>query len=283
MLRILDPGPSATVQDLGRRGVAHLGVAAAGAFDRGAHRGANALVGNPPEAAAVEITLGPFVAEAVTDLVVAVAGTDAELHVGGAPAPTVVAVAVGAGTRIVVGAARRGLRTTLAVAGGIAVPPVLGSRATDRAAGLGHPPLAPGHVLPVGVAPAVPAPAPVPMPVPPRGTTALRVLPGPRLGRVPGGLGALGRRPWRVGPASDRTGVRLDGDPLPVDPTGLPSEGVPPGAVQVPPDGRPIVLGPDAGTTGGYPVVAVVLDEDRDRVGQLRPGDAVTFVPVIGW
>jgi biotin-dependent carboxylase-like uncharacterized protein len=283
VLRVVDPGPSATVQDLGRRGVAHLGVARAGAFDRGAHRHANLLVGNDAGAAALEVLLGPFVAEATCTLTLAVAGTDAVLSVDGRPAPPGAAVVVEEGARIVLGAPRRGLRTTLAVAGGIEVPPVLGSRSTDHAAGLGPPALAPGDMLQVGAAPPrAPFPAPSP-PVLRDGLVVLRVLPGPRLDRLPGGLGALGRTTWSVAPASDRTGVRLVGEPLPVDPAALPSEGMPPGAVQVPPDGLPIVLGPDAGTTGGYPVVAVVVDEDRDLLAQLRPGEALGFVPVVDW
>lgn len=286
MLRIVDPGPSATVQDLGRRGVAHLGIVRAGAFDRAAHRHANHLVGNEAGAAAIEILLGPFVAEAVSRLTIATTGTDASLVVDGSTVPGDAPVVVAAGARIVVGSPRRGLRTTLAVAGGIDVPVVLGSRSTDHTAGLGLRPLRAGDVLPIG--PEMPRRAgssgsPSPPTVLPTGSVVVRVLPGPRLDRLPGGLGSLGRTPWTVAPASDRTGIRLAGEPLPVDPAGLPSEGMPPGAVQVPPDGRPIVLGPDAGTTGGYPVVAVVVDADRDRLAQLRPGDALGFVPAVVW
>ena len=295
MLRIVDPGPSASIQDLGRRGVAHLGVVRAGAFDRSAHRHANDLVGNEVGAAAIEVLLGPFVAEAVCRLTIALAGTDASLSVDDRPVGRDGPVVVAAGARIVLGVPRRGLRTTLAVAGGIDVPVVLGSRSTDHAAGLGRPLLRAGDLLPIGDLPprgdvpprgdaAGPRSAPPPpAAVHPGGAAVVRVLPGPRLDRLPAGLGALGRTRWSVAPASDRTGIRLVGDPLPVDPAGLPSEGVPPGAVQVPPDGLPIVLGPDAGTTGGYPVVAVVVDADRDLLAQLRPGDALGFVPAVDW
>ncbi len=283
MLRIVDPGPSATIQDLGRRGVAHLGIVRAGAFDRAAHRHANHLVGNEAGAAAIEILLGPFAAEAASRLTIATAGTDASLVVDGSAVPSDVPVVAEAGARIVVGAPRRGLRTTLAVAGGFDVPIVLGSRSTDPTAGLGLPPLRSGDVLPIGPAFPRQAGSSVPPTLLPTGSVVVRVLPGPRLDRLPGGLGSLGRTPWTVAPASDRTGVRLTGAPLPVDPAGLPSEGMPPGAVQVPPDGLPIILGPDAGTTGGYPVVAVVVDEDRDRLAQLRPGEPLGLVPALRW
>jgi biotin-dependent carboxylase-like uncharacterized protein len=227
--------------------------------------------------------LGPFVAEAVSRLTIAVAGTDATLAIDGGTVTTGGPVVVAAGARIVVGLPRRGLRTTLAVAGGVDVPVVLGSRSTDHAAGLGRPPLRTDDLLPIGSATTREAGAPRSPTAVPDGAAVVRVLPGPRLDRLPGGLGALGRTPWAVAPASDRTGIRLVGEPLPVDAAGLPSEGMPPGAVQVPPDGLPIVLGPDAGTTGGYPVVAVVVDADRDRLAQLRPGEALGFVPAVDW
>jgi biotin-dependent carboxylase-like uncharacterized protein len=283
VLLVHSPGPLTTVQDLGRVGLRHYGVPVGGAFDRAAHRRANQLVGNRASAAALEITLGPFTAEALIDLVVAVTGTDASLRVGGRPAESHRAVRVGAGSRIELSVPGRGLRTSLAVRGGFAVEAVLGSRATDIRSGLGPPPVAAGDRLCVGDDTAGPPSEEADRPAAWGDAAALRVLPGPRIDRLPRGLAALGRVAWRVATASDRTGIRFEGEPLEIDRSGLPSEGMPPGAVQVPPSGLPILLGPDAGTTGGYPVVAVVAEADQDRAAQLRPGDTVTFVPGEAW
>ncbi len=179
-----------------------------------------------------------------------------------------------AGSEIGLGVPATGLRSYLGLRGGLAVPPVLGSRSTDTLSGLGPAPLTAGVRLPVGAAAGdfVPAVAPA---TPAGG--ALRVLLGPRDDWFSAAacrtlLGAE----WTVRPDSDRIGVRLAGPRLErVRTEELPSEPTLPGAVQVPPDGRPIVLGPDAPVTGGYPVIAVVTA--LAPVAQLRPGDAVRF------
>jgi biotin-dependent carboxylase-like uncharacterized protein len=272
VIEIVSPGPLATVQDLGRAGFAHLGVGRSGAFDRGALRLANRLVGNSPGAAAIEVTLGALSMRVVRAVTVAVTGADCPGGLDWGAATT-----LPAGSLITLGVPGTGVRTYLAVRGGIDIAPVLGSRSTDTLSGLGRLPLRQGDVLPVG-------------PEPPGrvdGASAVRRVPNPSLRVVfgprddwftAGGRAALTAARWTVSADSNRIGVRLDGPSLARVCIGeLPSEPTLPGALQVPPDGRPILLGPDAPVTGGYPVIAVVRDDDFDAAAQLRPGDVVTF------
>lgn len=166
-LLVVRPGPLTTVQDLGRRGVAHLGVPRAGALDEPALRAANRLVGNEPGAAGLETTLGGVALRALGPVVVAVTGAPSPVRVDGRPAAWGAPVAVPAGAVLEVGAATAGVRGYLAVAGAIAVPPVLGSRSTDLLSGLGPAPLAAGDRLPVGPPPPDrPRPDLVPLPAP---------------------------------------------------------------------------------------------------------------------
>jgi biotin-dependent carboxylase-like uncharacterized protein len=260
------------VQDLGRPGFAALGVARAGAFDRGALRLANRLVGNPDGAAALELTLGGLHVRLAAPATVALTGAECP----GAPdwnAP----VTLPAGASVRLGAPARGLRSYLAVRGGLALAPVLGSCSTDTLSGLGPASLRRGDVLAVGTATAGPVSG-----VAAAGPAPLRHLPirfGPRADWFTASARQLlATTPWTVRPDSDRVGVRLDGPSLERARTDeLPSEATLPGALQVPGDGRPIVFGPDAPVTGGYPVIAVVLD--LDPAAQLRPGDVVRFRP----
>ncbi|MFD9128915.1 biotin-dependent carboxyltransferase family protein, partial [Kitasatospora sp. NPDC059571] len=209
-LLVVRPGPLTTVQDLGRRGVAHLGVPRAGALDEPALRAANRLVGNPPGTAALETTLGGVAVRALAPVLAAVTGAPAGVRVDGRPAAWGAAVAVPAGAVLEVGPASHGVRSYLAVAGGIAVPGVLGSRSTDLLSGLGPAPLAAGDRLPVGGAPVGPGAALVPLPAPPA-ELVLRLLPGPHAdwwaapggrapGRPPGGPAAPPRGPGPPGP-----------------------------------------------------------------------------------
>jgi len=278
-----------TVQDLGRFGQASLGVGRAGAFDRGALRLANRLVGNPAEAAGLELTLGEVrlrVRDAVT---LALTGARrAGLDWG-------TAVSVPAGTLLRLHVPPSGLRSYLAVRGGVAVELVLGSRSTDTLSGLGPAPVTAGTRLDVGPEPAEPVSSAFAVPLagsagwPATSSLAsasggLRILLGPRDDWfAPEAITLLRTTSWTVRAESNRIGVRLDGPRLPraggprAERGELPSEATLPGALQVPLDGRPILLGPDAPVTGGYPVIAVVLDADLDAVAQLRPGDAVRF------
>ena len=279
-VEVLATGPQALVEDLGRPGCTWIGVGRSGAADRGSLRLANRALGNEEGAAAVEVLLG--------GLRVRVTGEPVWLCVTGAPcAVTVGEREVGShavarahhGEEVRIGAPRAGLRSYLAVRGGLAVDPVLGSRSHDVMAALGPPPLAPGQVLPVGAgrggppgADVLPAPS-----LPPDGEPMLlRVVRGPRDDRV-NDVEALVATPWTTAEASNRIGLRLEGDPL-VPREGarpLPSEGAWRGAVQVPPAGQPVLFLPDHPVTGGYPVVAVVVDADVDRAAQARPGQPI--------
>ena len=266
-LEVLAAGALTTVQDRGRVGLAHLGVPRAGPLDRPAAELANRLVGNDTDAAVLEVTLGGFAARLSGGAWVALTG---------AGRPHSRAEWVPAGGTVEVPAPPTGVRTYLAVAGGIAVEPVLGSRSTDTLAWVGPPRVADGAVLPVGV----PAGEPRPLDTPrlPR-TGPLRLHPGPHRGYFPDRvLDELGAATYAVRSESNRVGLRLDGPVVARRGSAeLPSEGMVLGAVQVPPDGQPVVLLADHPPTGGYPVVAVVDPGDLWQCAQLRPGETVTF------
>jgi KipI family sensor histidine kinase inhibitor len=290
VIEVTRPGPLATVQDLGRPGFGHLGVPHSGAADPASLRRANRLAGNPDAAAGLEFTLGRAALRFPDGAWVAVTGAPAAVTLsapggaaGAAPrdVPHGTAFGVPAGGQVRVGAPGTGLRSYLAVRGGIDVPPVLGSRSADLRSGLGPPPLRAGDVLPVGApAPTLGAAAPGAATVmPTREPAVLQVIPGPRDDWfAPGALQALCGGTYAVTPASDRTGLRLDGPALRRAHAGeLPSEGVVTGALQVPPGGGPILLLPDHPVTGGYPVIAVVVSADLGLAGQLRPGTRLRF------
>ncbi|WP_233221607.1 5-oxoprolinase subunit C family protein [Streptomyces carminius] len=284
VLEVVRAGALTTVQDLGRVGHAHLGVPRSGALDAPAHRLANRLVGNPAGAAGLETTLtGCAVRVTGHPVTAAVTGAPCPVRIDGRPAPWGAAVRVPAGAVLDVGPARAGVRCCLAVAGGITVEPVLGSRSTDLLSGLGPAPLAEGVRLPVGPAPGpVPRCGPVPAPGPPGGELVLPVVLGPRDDWfTPGALRTLAARTYRVAAASNRVGLRTEGPALERAREGeLPSEGMVAGAVQVPPDGRPVVFLADHPTTGGYPVIGVVPGRALAAAAQAVPGLAVRFVPL---
>ncbi|MFF3644960.1 biotin-dependent carboxyltransferase family protein [Streptomyces sp. NPDC002564] len=278
---VVRSGALTTVQDLGRPGHAHLGVPRSGALDPPAARLVNRLVGNPSDAAVLETTLDGCAVRPRRAVTVAVGGAPCPVTVGGRPAPWGAPVRVPAGAVLDVGAAVSGVRCYVAFDGGVAVDPVLGSRSTDLLSGLGPPPLADGAVLPLGCP--VPAHARVdivPQPAPPR-ELVLGVTPGPRADWFTAAARAtLTTRAYRVSSASNRIGLRTEGPALERMSEGeLPSEGMVLGAVQVPPDGRPVVFLADHPTTGGYPVIAVVRARDLAAAAQARPGTPVRFVP----
>ncbi|NES26003.1 allophanate hydrolase subunit 2 family protein [Micromonospora terminaliae] len=302
MIEVLRAGALTTVQDQGRPGWAHLGVPRSGALDPAALRLANRLVGNPEHAAGLEITLTGCTLRFGRAVGVALTGAPVDVLVergpfdasrGGrrpagprpAEAPPVERrpgdvgrpLSLPAGATLRIGPARAGVRTWLAVSGGIAVEPVLGSRATDTLSGLGPPPLRDGDRLPLGT-PTGP-PAPVDLTVAPAPTAVLRLAlrPGPRQDWfTPAALDRLLTTAYAISPASNRVGARLAGATLPRAVAGeLPSEGLVLGAVQVPPDGQPLIFLADHPTTGGYPVIGVV--EDVTPLAQARPGTTVTF------
>lgn len=276
---VLDPGARTTIQDLGRPGHAHLGVPRSGAADRLAFTLANRLVGNAEDAPALETTLRGPTLRFTHAATVALSGADVDATVDGRPIAMHAPHRMRPGQVLRVGHATRGLRTYVAVRGGIDAPRTLGSASGDQLTGLGPPPLETGDCLPVGrlqlAAPSVdvaPVPTLSPRPV-------LRVVLGPREDWfAPDAVTALLSERFVVGTQVDRIGARLRG-PLLTHRFSeqLRSEGMVAGAIQVPSSGDPILLLADHPTTGGYPVIAVVVEEDLPRAAQLRPGDEVRF------
>jgi biotin-dependent carboxylase-like uncharacterized protein len=264
---VLAAGPLTTVQDRGRPGWAHLGVPPSGAADPHALALGNRLVGNDAGSAAFEATLsGPRLRFRAAALV---AVTGAETEASNRP------FEIGAGEVLELGRFLNGVRAYISVRGGIDVEPVLGSRSTDLLSGLGPPQLQEGDVLPIGPEPATAPELDLELPPPLPAEPTLRLLPGPRDDWfAPNALGGS----WRVSPSSNRVGVRLEGPRIErVRHEELLSEGVVTGALQVPPSGQPILLLNDHPTTGGYPVLGVVHSSDLALVGQLKPGQRLSF------
>jgi KipI family sensor histidine kinase inhibitor len=288
---VVTPGWRAVVQDGGRSGVAALGIPYAGPSDPVSFALANALTGNPPGAGALEITGGGTRLRGLEPSHVAVVGAAPEVRLDGAPVPAERVLPFEPGQVLEVGRLRDGCRTYVAVAGGVLGPELFGSCARDELSGLGPGALAPGARLfagrwspPLGdhlsEGAALTARA--------GGTPVeLRVVPGPHQERFEAGaLERLAESVFAAEGDSNRVGVRLrredgaawrgageaDGE--------LDSQGMVTGAIQVPPGGDPVVLGPDHATLGGYAVVAVVASADHGRLGQCGPGTRVRFVPV---
>lgn len=280
-LEILRTGPLALVEDLGRPGLAHMGVSRSGAADRRAHTLANRLVANPGERATVEVTFGGFSARVhgggKEGVAIAVTGADTDPAVNGVPFGTNSIHYAHDGEVISLGSPHSGLRSYLAVRGGIDVEPVLGSRSYDVMSSIGPAPLRVGDVLPVGEHTAeFPELDQAPVGTIEPDILELQVVPGPRDDWFVD-PDILIRTNWQVTNRSDRVGMRLVGMPLEYrwPDRQLPSEGATRGAIQVPPNGFPVILGPDHPVTGGYPVIGVVAEEDIDKLGQTRPGQTV--------
>lgn len=289
-LQVKQPGPRTTVEDLGRRGVARYGVPPGGAFDPVALRAANRLVGNADGAAGLELTLMGPTLENVGDepLTLALVGASVEPVVSrngkktSHPAARAFALQPGDVLRLAV--PLRAARAWLAIGGGIEVPSALGSRSTHVPAGfggLGGRALRAGDTLFLGASPTHTTDRGWIDPVAPGGPLGL--LPGPQTDRFdPQVLERLCAGAWQVQPTSDRTGVRLaraDDECAAAirAPSGVPPEGTTLGAIQIPPDGGPILLGPDRPITGGYAKPAVVARGHIGRFARLRPGEAVRF------
>jgi len=275
MIEVIATGPLATVQDLGRPGYRQLGIGRSGAADRRAHRLANRLVGNPETAATIEFTFGGLAIRLHQPATIALTGA----YCPGGP-DWQAALTVPAGHRLAVAPPSAGLRSYLAVRGGVAVEPVLGSRATDVLSGLGPPVLVPGMLLPIGTEVAGEPSGEAVTDTRLAGTAGagITVLPGPRTDWFTQ-PDQLYQRAWTVLPESNRVGIRLSGKPLQRSRFGeLQPEPMLPGAIQVPPSGLPIVLFRDAPVTGGYPVIGVLPAAELDRLAQLRPGDRLRLV-----
>ncbi|MER7609437.1 urea amidolyase family protein [Nocardioides sp. NPDC127503] len=297
-VEVVRSGLQLVLEDLGRPGHAALGVSASGTADRRALRAANRAVGNAPGAAGFELAGGGAVLRFTGPAVVAVAGAPAEttiVRTDGPPLPVEhgVAAAIEDGEELRLGAVSAGLRAVVAVRGGLDLAPALGSLSSDTLAGLGPGdlggrPLRAGDVVPLrgpAAAPHAVDPCPAPAdPLPaPGDTVELRIALGPREDWfTPAGVRTLVEQEWTVTPRSDRVGVRLEGAvPLERSVTGeLPSEGAVTGAIQVPPDGQPVLFLPDHPLTGGYPIIGAVIDRDLDLAGQLPPGVRIRFRPV---
>ncbi len=288
--RVARPGFLTTVQDLGRFGFRRFGMPVSGAMDAVALRVANRLVGNPDQAAALEMTVkGPeLVFE--TDALIALAGADLSPLINSTPVPLWTALEVSRGSTLSCGERRSGARAYLAVAGGIEVPMALGSRAThisSQTGGFAGRALAKGDTVCGGPpSPGVsrligstilPAARPPYSPAP-----VLRVVLGPQRDCfMDEAVERLVRSCYAVTPQSDRMGYRLSGPPLVhAGPPDIVSDATPQGALQVPADQQPILLMADCQTTGGYPKIAVVVSADLPLASQLLPGDSVRFTLV---
>jgi biotin-dependent carboxylase-like uncharacterized protein len=274
-LIVIEPGLSTTIQDSGRPGYREWGVAPGGAFDRGSADLANALVGNPLTCAVLELTLTGGVYQAVRPLALAMAGAPMEAKLVGPDAsehvlPVPLSWSLHEGDRLILGRAREGARTYLAVRGGWQTRLRLGSRSTDQR-------VRAGDFLPAesGV---IPTRRPGEPGWEPPSAKPFRIIDGPD-GPTDWGFDEAfwTKRRFRIGPGSNRMGLRLEGDPMTVatEPERL-SAPTAPGAVQVT-GGQLIVLGVDCGTMGGYPHVAHLISADLDRLGQLKPGDEIVF------
>ncbi|MDR7331922.1 biotin-dependent carboxyltransferase family protein [Roseateles asaccharophilus] len=282
MIEVLRAGPQTTVQDLGRHAWRDRGLSLCGALDDLALQAGNLLLGNPPDAAGLEFTLAGATLRFHADCWIALTGTDVDAQLDGRPLRPGWRCAVRAGQQLKLAAPRERMRSYLAVSGGIAVPAAQGSRSTDLKAGFGGldgRALRDGDRLPLG--------SPARLPTRPAGlrlpdwTPTVRVLPGPEYADFDAASReALLAANWTVTPQSNRMGYRLAGPALTRERGDeLPSHGVLPGVVQVPPSGQPIALLADAQTTGGYPKIAVVIRADLWKLAQLRLGATLRFVP----
>jgi len=300
MIVVRKPGVLASVQDLGRHGHRQLGICPGGALDVLALTLANRLVGNADRAAGLELTMGGCELQFEADTRIALAGDDFGASLDGVPLWPCWSVPVAAGQTLRLaganagGTKKPGVRSWLAVAGGIDVPPVLGSRSTDLKAGFGGlqgRALRKGDRLPTGIAMLDAAQrerrpfgirGPDWGPAEDDGAIALRVLPGPEfeLFTLAAREQLWGER-WRITPQSNRMGSRLEGAELRRKRSGdMLSSGVIPGTIQVPPSGQPIILMGDAQTTGGYPRIGVVIRADLWKLAQAPLNGRLRLVQV---
>ncbi len=283
---VLEAGGLTTVQDLGRYGFQRYGVPVSGAMDGFALRVANLLVGNDEGAAGLELTFsGPHLL-CLADTVVAMAGGDLQPRLDAGTAPAWEAFPIPAGSVLSFRGRRTGARAYLAVAGGIDVPVVLGSRSTylrSQFGGLDGRPLRPGDLLAAGREDGAVEARRLPSFTPTYiGSHTVRVVLGPQADAFTRrGVQTLLGSAYTIGADSDRMGYRLEGPAIErSSPADIVSDGTPAGAVQVPGSGLPIILLADRGTTGGYTKIATVISADLPRLAQSGPGDRVFFEAV---
>jgi biotin-dependent carboxylase-like uncharacterized protein len=278
-LEVLATGPLALIQDLGRPGLASMGVSRSGAADRRSFRLGARLLAQDYTAAAIEVTFGGLAIRAHGDVMLALTGAPAPAVDDGIQVAHLASFVLRDGHTLRLAAPTAGLRTYLSVRGGVDVPAVLGSRATDVLSGLGPAPLKVGDILPVGPPPStLPIVDLAPVRSMTNGAVGIRALLGPRADWLADPQ-LLADTPWTVSSRSDRVGIRLEGRALrrPESRLGqeLPSEGVVRGSIQVPAGGEPVLFLADHPVTGGYPVVAVVRDADIDLAAQAVPGQVI--------
>ena len=297
-IKVISPGVLTTVQDTGRFGHQAAGIPEAGAMDRASLRLANALVGNPEDAAALELTVFGGTFEFDGEGTIALTGADMRPFLNGNRMPVNTAVPVKAGDRLELGAASQGMRAYLAVSGGIDVPVVLGSRSTDlksRLGGLDGRKLRAGDVLESGSRPQAAAELAEVQGTPcepvlqrlakatdPEGVTRIRFLFGPQDAMfAEDAKKTFTDSTYTLSAACDRMGYRLEGAAVPsLNGTDILSEGICFGSIQVPANGQPIVMMADHQTTGGYAKIGTVLSEDLPLLAQLGPGKRIHFVLV---
>ncbi|GGG82586.1 allophanate hydrolase [Salipiger pallidus] len=281
-LDVLQAGPMTSIQDHGRHAHKRFGVPAAGAMDRPALDLANALCGNAPEAAALEFTGLGGTFRAGADMLCAVTGGECQITVEGKTVPSYESFRVSAGDTLRIGALRGAVWGYMAVAGGIDVPQVLGARATHLRFALGGidgRPLAAGDTLPVGEAEPGIGLRPREVPAPASAELPIRIVAGPQDDYFDADtLALLTSAVFTVSPQRDRMAMALDGQELrAAQGHDIVSDGIVPGAIQVPASGRPMVLMADAQTTGGYPKIATVASVDLPRLAQLPTGATFRF------
>ncbi|MDP3977152.1 MAG: biotin-dependent carboxyltransferase family protein [Pseudomonas sp.] len=285
-LRVLKPGPQTLLQDGGRHGWQHLGVSPAGPLDLHAAAWANRLLDNPWGTPLLEVALGYLELESELDTWLALTGAQVAATLDGAPLPPWSRFPLRSGQRLKLGYARSGQRAYLAVAGGFRAPAQLGSVSTQQREGLGGlrgtgEPLRAGDLLPC-LAADFPRALSVPWPYQPdyRDPAQLRVIgSGDAAGFASDQVQAFFERSWQLSPQSDRMGARLLGEPL-VAPRQQWSQGVGRGAIQLPPDGQPIILQADHQTMGGYPILGWLHPLDQARLAQCPAHHELRFSSV---
>lgn len=284
VFEVLDPGPFTTVQDSGRYGFQQFGIPVSGALDTFSFAAANALVGNPDGAAALEITfIGPRL-KVLSDCLLAVTGATLPVMLNDQPQPLWSTFRASPGDVVNIRAASKGVRAYLAVAGGIEVPKVMGSSSTyvgGKIGGLEGRTLTKGDRLNRGASEASNRSASLPEEFRPRfgNQVRLRVLAGPQDDYFDSGLDVFFRSAFTVTSKADRMGYRLEGPTIALKdgvPKSIISEPSLSGAIQIPPDGKPIILLVEQ-TVGGYAKIATIVTSDLDVVAQAKPGDTVYF------
>lgn len=284
-LKVIKPGPHTTVQDAGRPGLRRYGIPTSGAMDQFSLHIANALVGNPPDAAAIEVTLQGFVIEALAQVVIAITGGDLGAQRNNQPAPVWETFVLEPGDRLGFRKRASGCRAYVAVRGGIDSPEFPGSRSTFARGRMGAS-LKEGDTISIGrlLRPSATRQRSLPAHLRPAlsAQQTVRVILGPQTEYfTQHGIDTFLRSVYSISPKSDRQGFRTEGPPVEIakgpdiisDPTPL-------GAIQIPGDGKPIILHRDGQVTGGYAKIATVIGADLDKFGQMMPGDTIRFQTV---